>query len=84
MRTARIFGCPIVSSPQVCLGSLLALCLIASAPLRRGSRFGARLLRPRSQTEERVCSLVLSMAARDPGLMPKVGADSSGRAKRRP
>jgi uncharacterized YccA/Bax inhibitor family protein len=29
---------------------------------------GIRLLRPRSQTEERVCSLVLSTAARDPVL----------------
>jgi hypothetical protein len=68
MGTARIFGCPIVTSPQF---------LIASAALRRGSRCGARLLRPRSQTKGvSARSLVqdsgapawLSTAERDPRL----------------
>jgi hypothetical protein len=53
-----------------------ARCLIASlaALARRGSRFGSRLRRRRSGTERRVSSLLLSTAARDPGLIASLAA----------
>jgi hypothetical protein len=63
MGTARIFGCPIVTSPQF---------LIASAALRRGSRFGTRLLRPRSQTKGVSARSSSITAERDPRLHRQV------------
>lgn len=51
-----------------CLIAPLAALALSNGSLRSRARIAldGRLVRPRSQTEERVCSLVLSTAARDP------------------